>query len=239
MAGYAEGGRHVLCHADRLVKIRRHELAEGFFGIRLIIQRQGGLVPGIAIPVGPLGFPFLQVGTVRQENAAEVKGGVGAMDRAFEALLDQHGQIAGMIDMRVGQDDRVNGSRVYRQRLPVAQAQLLVALEQAAIDQDARLACVDQVFRSGDGADAAKELDLKCHVSASLMTAQAMVGCAATQPLDIGQSHVTPRGACAQACLFVLRGKLETGDRRRADRRLAQVPDRFGECLDHVLDFAG
>ncbi len=69
-----------------------------------------------------------------------------------------------MVDMRVGQHHGINGCRVHRQGFPVSQAQLLVTLEQAAIDKDSCLACVDQVFRSGDGADAAKKLDLKCHV---------------------------------------------------------------------------
>jgi hypothetical protein len=58
----------------------------------------------------------------------------------------------------MGQHDRVDFSRVHRQRVPVAQAQLLEALEQAAIEQHLAAAGCQQVFGAGHGAGGAEEL---------------------------------------------------------------------------------
>ena len=49
----------------------------------------------------------------------------------------RRGSQPAVIDMRVGEDDGVDGFGRNRQRRPVAQAQLLQALEQSAIEQDA------------------------------------------------------------------------------------------------------
>jgi hypothetical protein len=55
-----------------------------------------------------------------------------------------------VVDVRVGEDDRVDARRIERRRRPVAQAQLLEALEEAAIDEDGGAARRDEVLRSGD-----------------------------------------------------------------------------------------
>jgi uncharacterized phosphosugar-binding protein len=63
-----------------------------------------------------------------------------------------------MVEVGMGQYDRVDFSRVHRQRVPVAQAQLLEALEQAAIEQHLAGAGCQQVFGAGHGAGGAEEL---------------------------------------------------------------------------------
>src|SRR5438105_4242407 len=92
---------------------------------------------------------------VRQQNAAQIDGGRGCVDRSRETLLHQTRNPAGVIKMRVGQDDSVNLAGWNRQVLPVALAPLLLALEQPAIHQDLKSAfaalittSVDQMFRS-------------------------------------------------------------------------------------------
>jgi hypothetical protein len=52
----------------------------------------------------------------------------GGMHPAVEALARQHRQVAAVVQVGVGQDDGVDLAGHHRQRSPVAQAQLLVAL---------------------------------------------------------------------------------------------------------------
>jgi hypothetical protein len=65
-----------------------------------------------------------------------------------------------MVDMGMGEQHGIDACRIDRQRSPVAQAQLLEALEQAAIHQQPRAAELKQIFRAGDGTDAAEESEL-------------------------------------------------------------------------------
>ena len=60
--------------------------------------------------------------------------------------------------MRVGQQHRVDGFRSNRKGSTVALAQLLVALEETAIDQDSLSSRFDQVARARDRAGGAQEL---------------------------------------------------------------------------------
>jgi len=48
--------------------------------------------------------------------------------------------------MRVGQHDGIDARRIDRERRPVAEAQLLQTLKQAAVDRDAMLAKVEEMF---------------------------------------------------------------------------------------------
>ena len=75
----------------------------------------------------------------------------------------QLGHIATVVEVGVGQDDRVHAVRRDRQRVPVAQAQLLEALEQAAVDQQGLSAAANQVFGAGDAVCAADELKGHSH----------------------------------------------------------------------------
>jgi len=70
-----------------------------------------------------------------------------------------------MVQMGMGQHHGIDLVRRDGQRLPVAQAQLLVALEQAAIDQQALAVVAHQVLGAGDGAGAAQEGDVDVHRS--------------------------------------------------------------------------
>ena len=59
--------------------------------------------------------------------------------------------------MGVGEHDRVDRRRIDRELVPVAQAQFLQALEEAAIDQDPRASVFDQEAAAGDGAGRAEK----------------------------------------------------------------------------------
>ncbi len=107
--------------------------------------------------IGVFRRTFLQVARVRQENSAKIARGRGAEYPALETMFHQQWQIAGMIEMRVSEDDSIDRTHVDRQRRPVAQAQLLETLEQTAIYQNPVMIRLQQIFRAGDGANRAKE----------------------------------------------------------------------------------
>ena len=129
------------------------------FGIVPRVERQRWRVLGCFVAVREVGFFLLQVAAVRQQDAAQVMRGGRAVHLAPEALTRQQRQVAAVVNVRVGEDHGVDLSRIDRQRRPVAQAQLLVALEQPAVDQYPRCALLNQVFRAGDGVGSAQKLE--------------------------------------------------------------------------------
>ena len=75
-------------------------------------------------------------------------------------LLHQRRQEAAVVEVGVAEHHGVDRRRLDRKRRPVALAQRLVALEQPAVEQDARTAGVDQVARAGDRVGGTEEADL-------------------------------------------------------------------------------
>ena len=110
--------------------------------------------------VGKVGLFLLQVTGVGQQDGAQFRRGRRAVDRAGEALSCQQRQVAAVVQMGVGEDDGVDVGRWHWQGRPVAQAQRLVALEQAAIDQQALAAVGHQIFGAGDRVGRTEKLEL-------------------------------------------------------------------------------
>jgi hypothetical protein len=100
---------------------------------------------------------LLQVAGVRQQQGAQLARRLRGMDRAAEALARQGRQVAAVVDVRMREHHRIDLACGERERLPVAQAQLLQALEQAAVHQHPVALVLEEVFGSGDGAGGAKE----------------------------------------------------------------------------------
>jgi hypothetical protein len=65
-----------------------------------------------------------------------------------------------MIDVRVRERDGVDARRRNGERRAVAQAQLLVALEKAAVDEQPRIVRIEHEARAGHGAGSAMEAEL-------------------------------------------------------------------------------
>ena len=80
------------------------------------------------------------------------------MHTAAKAQLHQPGQEAAVVDVRMRQHHCIDVGRGQGQGLPVAQPQLLDALEQPAVDQQLAALVLEQVFRPGDSIGGAKEL---------------------------------------------------------------------------------
>ena len=102
---------------------------------------------------------LLQPCTVEQQHLGEVTCGRRAVDRAGEALFHERGQEAAVVQVRVAQHHRVDRARVDREGRPVALAQRLEALVEAAVEQDALATELDEVARAGDRIRRAEEAD--------------------------------------------------------------------------------
>jgi len=63
-------------------------------------------------------------------------------------MIDKARQIAGVINVRVSDDDRVHGGCIEWRLLPIAIAQVVATLKQSAIDEHASAISFDQVLRS-------------------------------------------------------------------------------------------
>src|SRR5262249_59172312 len=61
---------------------------------------------------GDVGLVLLDAGRVRQHDRDQVAGRRRTVDRALEALANQVGQVAAVIDVGVTEDDGVDGGRV-------------------------------------------------------------------------------------------------------------------------------
>src|SRR5664279_4461772 len=108
----------------------------------------------------------LQVSGVRQQDAAQIDGGWRRVNRAMEALLHQARYPAGVIEVRVSQDDGVNFAGGNWQVLPIAFAPFLLPLKEPTVHQHlnatfaAVIAGIDQVLRSGNNSRCSQKLDV-------------------------------------------------------------------------------
>ncbi len=97
-------------------------------------------VAAVALLLREAGLFFLQGAGIFEHQAGERAGRLGAVDRAAVALCHEARQEAGVVEVGVGEDDRVDLLRPERERAPVALLELLVALEEAAVDEQASVA---------------------------------------------------------------------------------------------------
>ena len=112
-----------------------HRMEQGQRGLRV-----GGGVQGLhrvlAGPGQPAAFidrvGLLDMGRVQQHDPQELAGHIRGVDGAPEALLDQQGQTAGMVDMGVGDDHIVDFTGMEGE---TAVVHLVPALLQTAVDQ--------------------------------------------------------------------------------------------------------
>src|SRR5439155_25029256 len=99
----------------------------------------------VAVTVGMARVFFLDVRRIWQDERAEIARAGRAEDSAAESGADQARQVPAMIQMRVGEDHRVDAPRIDRQRGPVSLAQLLESLKEPAVNQHTMIADGEQV----------------------------------------------------------------------------------------------
>ena len=133
-----------------LVSILHVKKSERFFRVFRSIKRQRRFVTRIAMPVRMLRVLFLNVSTVAKNVLRNVQRGRRTPDLPAEASLNELRKVAGVVQMRVRQDDIRDVRNLDRRWIPVHLAQRAPALEQAAINQEAAMRRGPQkIFRAG------------------------------------------------------------------------------------------
>src|SRR5207248_11224404 len=117
-----------------------------------------GLAVVPADGAGDAGVLLLDAGRVGEHHVGQVAGGGGAVDRAVEALADEVGQVAAVVDVGVAEYDRIHVTRVkgklrrgLRFRPPAG--------GEAAVQQNCAAGGFDQVHRAGYGPGGAPKGD--------------------------------------------------------------------------------
>ena len=85
------------------------------------------------------------------------------MHAPLEPVFNQQGQIPAVVNVGMRQQHRLDLAGHNGQGIPVAQTQLLVALKQTAVHQQALLLVLDQVFGAGDRVSPAQKSDGGAH----------------------------------------------------------------------------
>ena len=142
--------------AGGLREIDRRLVRVGLLAIvRLDLVRVALLPAGLA-----LGEFLVQVPGVQEHEGGKLHGPGGRVDGTAVAGLDQQRQQAAMVQVRVGEDDRVELGRLEGERDPVADRLVGAALEHAAVDEHPRSIGRQQELRAGHGGRATQEVDL-------------------------------------------------------------------------------
>ena len=150
-----------------LMKRARAERADGATGVldgeeglRRAMLREAPIVRVVRLVL-------LDVRGVQEQVVDEVGRGVGGVDGPREALAHEERQPAAVVQVRVGQQDRVDLVRGHGGGRPVPLPQRLRALEEAAIHEETRGPRLEQVPGPGDGARGTQKLKTDAHEATS------------------------------------------------------------------------
>ena len=101
-----------------------------------------------------LGLHLLDVGRVLEHDVQQLAGEAGGEDLPLEALLDEQGHPAGVVDVGMGDDDVINivGGKVQNRVVP-----LVLSLLEAAVDEDLLSAHFHAVAAAGDSLGCAEK----------------------------------------------------------------------------------
>ena len=100
------------------------------------------------------------MGGVEHHQPRQLARRAGGDDLAAEAALVKQRDAPAMVEMGVGQQQRVDRRRVEAERRRVFVVEVAAALEEAAVDENALAAGLDEMARAGDVAIGAVEGDL-------------------------------------------------------------------------------
>jgi hypothetical protein len=152
----ARGGGRLLLRGDLLLS-----LDLGF--VSLIFT--SSLVRVLGGPVAvPLGVLLLELARVEQHQGRQLDSAPRGIDGAVEAFGHEVRDEAAVIEMGVGQDDRVQRRRVVGEGNSVADDLVRTSLEHAAVDQDAGSIGDEEELGTGDGVGSAEEVDFHVRI---------------------------------------------------------------------------
>ena len=111
--GIPEARPHAGARLDPLLVAHALDLTQAVLGIPARIDRRDRVSPAAPVaPVQLLDLALLDVAAVREHEREQVRGRLGGMDRALEAMLGQLGQQTAVIDVGVGQQHEIDGVRL-------------------------------------------------------------------------------------------------------------------------------
>jgi hypothetical protein len=137
---------HLLGPAEGHRPEERHRLLH----VRLVEEGQGRGVLREALAVQVPGVLLLEVRGVEEEDLREVPGGRRAEDGPPEPLPHEARETADVVEVGVGEDDRIDLRRIEVGLRPVPQAQLLLALEHPGVDEEPPVPRLQEVLGPGD-----------------------------------------------------------------------------------------
>ena len=155
----AEDGSKSVSNLDFFVKGDGNEIRQHLLCVFLRKERQRDFVFRSAAPVVVGGLFVLEVRAVRKNDLAQALGLAGRVDRAAKPRVVEGGQIAGVVDVGVGEQNRVDALGRHRELRPVAQSISLQTLVEAAVDEDARRRRIDQEAAARDRARSAEKAE--------------------------------------------------------------------------------
>src|SRR2546427_7222231 len=97
---------------------------------------------------------------IGQQDAGKIDSSGCPIDRTFKALCHEPRQIAGVVDMRMSENDRIHRLGINRGIFPVSQSQFLKTLKQATVQKDPAVLRLDQEFGTCDSLCRAKKSQL-------------------------------------------------------------------------------
>ena len=119
-----------------------------FLGVFGIVKGHDGARSSATFFLMPFEFVggvfHLQMGRIEQDDLGDFGGGLGAEYFTVEAVLDEFGQIAAVVEVGVGQEYRVDGRGRYGQGIPVSIEELSFLVE-STIDENSCVVGFDEV----------------------------------------------------------------------------------------------
>ena len=160
--GVVEGGAQAGDDLARLAVGQRPEERHRVRHVLEVVEQLEGLLALLAARlVHVLHVARLEERAVAQHHFAQVARGGRGVDRAAVAGLHERRDAAAVVDVRVGEDDRVDLLRRERHRAVRLERLLAVALQQAAVHEDAMAVVFDRMERAGGGAGGADEAEVE------------------------------------------------------------------------------
>ena len=158
MARVDKRGLHALAHVHGLVILAGLQKFRHTHGVRHGVQRlHVGAAGALVLAVLILGVALLNVGRVRQHDIQQIGRQPGGDDLPLKAVLDQHGDTAGVVDMGVCHQHGVDAAGVEGQRGVV---HLVPSLLQAAVDENVLPVDLQTMAAAGDALVSAEKAQL-------------------------------------------------------------------------------
>ena len=130
------------------------------------VQRQRRIVFRLLHLVVEARVFFLQMARIRKDDATQIDRRRRGENSPAESFLHQSRNPSAVIEVRMGQDDRVDRSGRNRRVVPVTLTPFFRPLKKPAVDQylvtalAGRISGVDQVLRASNGSRRSKKLDV-------------------------------------------------------------------------------